>query len=270
VSKVHDFINHERKKRGVPHVYWSRGMARLAQSQANYCAKVGRLVHSNKSAFQGGENLAEGGNNFSPRAIVDCWLNSKAGHREYLLSARVKKAGVGIAKSGGRTFVAWSFSDSPPSYPDCPYYKAHKHKPPSHAWPGMKGLDRLLMRLKRCLPHRIRGTVGTRVVLTMIGGILIWVGYQVPLGRPMTDENIMSISMSGATFGFVVLMFCIACLGTILGVWKRKLGGFLTIIPGVLAFLAMMIDPNIGFTWPLVGPTLLVLSGGSSLWYLIR
>lgn len=103
-------------------------MARLAQSQANYCAKVGRLIHSNRFAFQGGENLAEGGGNFPPRAIVNCWLKSKAGHREYLLSSRVRKAGIGISKSKGKTYVAWAFSDGPPTYPDCPYYKPHRPK----------------------------------------------------------------------------------------------------------------------------------------------
>jgi len=101
-------------------------MARLAQSQANYCAQVGRLIHSNRYAFQGGENLAEGGNTFTPRAIVDCWLRSKAGHREYLLSPQVRKMGVGIAKSKGKTYVAWAFSDQPPTYPDCPYYKPQR------------------------------------------------------------------------------------------------------------------------------------------------
>lgn len=103
-------------------------MARLAQSQANYCAKVGHLVHSKRFAFQGGENLAEGGRYFSPRAIVRCWLNSTAGHREYLLSPKVRKAGVGIAKARGKTFVAWAFSDSSPTYPDCPHYRPHKQK----------------------------------------------------------------------------------------------------------------------------------------------
>jgi hypothetical protein len=106
-------------------------MARLAQSQANYCAKVGRLVHSNRFAFQGGENLAQGGNKFSPRDIVNCWLKSKAGHREYILSPRVTKSGVGIARRNGKTFVAWAFSDAPPSYPDCPYYKPKPIKIPN-------------------------------------------------------------------------------------------------------------------------------------------
>ena len=102
MSKVHDLINQERQKRGIHTVYWSREMARLAQSQANYCAKVGRLIHSNRYAFQGGENLAGGKGNLSPRTIVNIWLRSKKGHREYLLSSRVRKAGVGISKSKGK------------------------------------------------------------------------------------------------------------------------------------------------------------------------
>ena len=120
MSKVHDLVNFERKKRGICTVYWSREMARLAQSQANYCARVGRLVHSNRYAFRGGENLAEGGSNFTPRAIVNTWLGSRADHKEYLLSPRVRKAGVGIAKSRGKTYVAWAFSDQPPTYLTAP------------------------------------------------------------------------------------------------------------------------------------------------------
>jgi hypothetical protein len=126
MSKVHDLINYERKKRGIRTVYWSRTMARLAQSQANYCAKVGRLVHSNRFAFSGGENLAAGTGNMSPRAVVNLWLKSKKGHRENLLSPRARKAGVGISKSKGKTYVAWTFSGEPPTYPDCPYYKPHR------------------------------------------------------------------------------------------------------------------------------------------------
>ena len=103
-------------------------MARLAQSQAEYCARVGHLVHSNRFAFKGGENLAEGGSRFPPKSIVNCWITSHQGHREYLLSPRVTKAGVGISKRHGKTFVAWAFSDETPNYPDCPALK-HKRKP---------------------------------------------------------------------------------------------------------------------------------------------
>lgn len=98
-------------------------MARLAQSQANYCAKVSRMVHSKRYAFQGGENLCGGKGNFSARTVVNSWMNSKKGHREYLLSYDVKKAGVGIAKRNGKMFVAWAFSSSPCAYPDCPRFR---------------------------------------------------------------------------------------------------------------------------------------------------
>lgn len=128
MSKIHDLINKERRRRHLPHVYWSREMARLAQSQADYCAKVGRMVHSNRYAFQGGENLFGGKGNFSPRTVVNTWLKSKAGHREYLLSYNVKKAGVGIAKRNGKMFVAWAFSSSPCTYPDCPSFKRKRKR----------------------------------------------------------------------------------------------------------------------------------------------
>jgi len=128
MSKVHDLINKERAKRHLPHIYWSKEMARLAQSQADYCAQKGRMIHSHRYAFQGGENLAQGGPHFPPHTIVSCWMHSKAGHREYLLSSMAKKAGVGIAKRHGKTFVAWAFSSSPCSYPDCPSFKYHRNK----------------------------------------------------------------------------------------------------------------------------------------------
>ena len=122
-NNVHDIIKSERRKRGIPTFYWSREMARLAQSQADYCAKVGRMVHSSRYAFQGGENLCGGKGSFSPRQTVNSWLGSPR-HREYILSPRVRKAGVGIARRNGKMFYAWAFSDASPSYPDCPAYKS--------------------------------------------------------------------------------------------------------------------------------------------------
>jgi len=121
-NNVHDLIKTERKRRGIPAFYWSREMARLAQSQADYCARVGRMVHSNRYAFQGGENLCGGKGNFSPHQVVNSWLKSPR-HREYILSPLVRKAGVGIARRNGKTFYAWAFSSAPPSYPDCPQHK---------------------------------------------------------------------------------------------------------------------------------------------------
>lgn len=137
-NNVYDIIKEERRKRKLPGIYWSRDMAKLAQSQANYCAKIGRMVHSDRYAFRGGENLAQGGNNFSPGAIVSCWMHSKAGHREYLLSPRLTKAGIGIARKNGKTFAAFAFSDQPPSHPDCPYYKPKPLKIPTLKIPKLR------------------------------------------------------------------------------------------------------------------------------------
>ena len=108
--KIHKLINRERRKRGLNPAYWSGELAKLARSQAWYCAKRRKLVHSDRYAFQGGENLAMIGGRFNSKAPVSCWLGSK-GHREYMLSSRVTKAGVGVAKSRGNTYVAWAFSD---------------------------------------------------------------------------------------------------------------------------------------------------------------
>jgi len=138
-GEVHNLINKERHKRGLPHVYWSREMYRLAKDQANYCAKVGRLVHSKRFAFQGGENLCGGRGKFSPKTIVGTWMRSKAGHREYLLSPRVRKAAVAIATSKRGNYAAWAFSDKSPDPHDCPYYKTPRPKFKTSIRPKTKG-----------------------------------------------------------------------------------------------------------------------------------
>ncbi len=122
-NRVYDLLKLERQKRGLPNIYWSDEMARLARSQAEYCAKVGRLVHSNRFAYRGGECLWGGRGDLDPMDAIQAWLRSKAGHREYVLSPRTRKAGIGISRHGGFTCVAFAFSDEAPTYPDCPYYK---------------------------------------------------------------------------------------------------------------------------------------------------
>jgi len=112
---VHHLINKERRTRGLPHAYWNQEMYYLAKGQARYCAEVGHLVHSDRFAFQGGECLAGGRGAMSPKDIVNCWMRSKEGHREYLLSPRVKSAGVGIVTARGDTYAAWAFSDHLPN-----------------------------------------------------------------------------------------------------------------------------------------------------------
>jgi hypothetical protein len=120
MSEIHDIINKVRIQHGVPWICWSNDMALLAQSQADYCAKVDRLVHSDRPAFWGGENLFQGHRRSSPWDVVNCWMHSHAGHREYLLSPSVQSAGVGIAYAGEWMYVAWAFSNQYPSLSDCP------------------------------------------------------------------------------------------------------------------------------------------------------
>lgn len=112
--RIHKAVNRERRKRRIHPVYWSVNLAKLALNQAKYCAKIGRMVHSKRYAFQGGENLFMTTGRLKPMSAVRGWLRSKKGHREYLLSNRVTQAGVGIAKSRGKTYVAWAFSDGFP------------------------------------------------------------------------------------------------------------------------------------------------------------
>jgi uncharacterized protein YkwD len=109
---VHNLINGERRKRGIAPVKWDNHLYRLAKSQASYCAKIGKLVHSNRYAYQGGENLCGGKGNVSPRTIVTSWLKSKQGHREYMLSRRATYAAVALSKSRHGTYCAWAFSDN--------------------------------------------------------------------------------------------------------------------------------------------------------------
>lgn len=110
-SQIHQLVNEERQKRRILPVKWSEQLARQAQSQVEYCAEVGDLVHSSRYAFQGGENLFWVPGVPYARAIVDTWLGSTQGHREYLLSPRVKYAGVGVVYKNGETFAAWAFAD---------------------------------------------------------------------------------------------------------------------------------------------------------------
>jgi len=125
---VHILINAERKRRGLQPVYWSRVCASYAQSSADACAKMGQLIHARLLSWDGGENLAFGSRHFTPRAIVNCWMRSRVGHKDNLLNPQAKKAGVGIERTGKGTYVAWIFSRMLPTYPDCPGYRIHRRR----------------------------------------------------------------------------------------------------------------------------------------------
>jgi len=88
----------------------------LAKDQSNRMAKAGRLFHSNRYALKGGENCWMGkgySERALPKAIVNTWMKSKAGHREWILDPRVKTAAVAISRSRHGIFAAWAFSDQP-------------------------------------------------------------------------------------------------------------------------------------------------------------
>lgn len=126
--RVHTLINAERKRCGLRPLYWSKACADYAQSSADGCAKLGQLVHAHLLSWDGGENLAFGSGHFTPRAIVNGWMHSRAGHRENLLNPRATMAGVGVARKGKRTYAAWIFSRVSPTYPDCPGYKIRRQR----------------------------------------------------------------------------------------------------------------------------------------------
>lgn len=102
--------------------------ANYAQSSADSCAELGRLVHARLLYWDGGENLAFGSGHFTPRAIVNCWMCSRAGHRDNLLNPQATMAGVGVARRDKGTYVAWIFSRVPPTYPDCPGYRVRRQR----------------------------------------------------------------------------------------------------------------------------------------------
>lgn len=114
--ETQSLINRERKKRRIAPVAWSPYMYCLAKEVTKRHVGKGpnNLKHSNRYALQGGENLCTlSASNVSPKEIVKIWMNSRAGHREWLLDKRVKKAAVGISKGSRWAYVSWSFSERP-------------------------------------------------------------------------------------------------------------------------------------------------------------
>jgi len=219
-KQVHKLINKERKKRHLPHIYWNNKSAELATSQAKYCARVDRLVHSNRYAFQNGENLAQGDKHFSPRAIVACWMHSKAGHREYLLSPRVKQAGVGIAKSKGKTYVAWAFIDKP---------KTRTVKIPKLKFPRFGGRKMLRLPIKLAL-------VAASITSMILGGHGVWVYFSrlellfggeanklfLSLPVPIRIQPLIEwMSLKGLQSWFIPIGFIV--LGLILWGWQSNI-----------------------------------------------
>ena len=114
VAITNRLINAARTKRGIPPVKYSPKIYHFAKEHTHNMVKIGSLFHSHRYALQGGENcwMGKGIRNRGklPYMIVRSWMNSKQGHREWLLSSKVKYASVAIVKAKGNTyFASWSF-----------------------------------------------------------------------------------------------------------------------------------------------------------------
>lgn len=107
---THRLINKERVKRGRGWAKWDPYMYKLAKRLARQMAREGHIFHSDNPALKGGECVAGGKGNHSPRDFLKSWMTSP-GHRSWLLTPPVKFAAVGIATSKKGTYAAWSFHD---------------------------------------------------------------------------------------------------------------------------------------------------------------
>lgn len=108
--RAHQLINIERSKRKLSPVQWHWGSYKLAKTHARYMSKRRRIFHSDRFAFEGGENVAMLYGRPTARALVKCWMTSSP-HRAFLLHKDSKYAAVGIVRKGNRSYAAWTFYD---------------------------------------------------------------------------------------------------------------------------------------------------------------
>ncbi|RHZ77714.1 hypothetical protein Glove_174g41 [Diversispora epigaea] len=103
-------INKERSKCGLRPLTLNGSLSKAAQFQADYCAKVHKLTHSNPAGPIGarllkfkyawstaGENLASGFSSNAESKVVQAWMHS-AGHRANILGKGFKNVGFGFCK----------------------------------------------------------------------------------------------------------------------------------------------------------------------------
>lgn len=242
---VHRLINEERKRRGLPWVRWSPEMYRLAKDQANKMAKEGRLFHSPRFALRGGENVWGGKYHYRndlqlAKDIVNSWMKSHAGHREWLLDPSVKTAGTAISTSRHGTYAAWAFSDQP-------LHRPIKIKPLKFKMPfklkvpffthlkvrGGEGMLRLPVNiLLKCLSviGIILGAHGFYVYLHRLD--FPTVGAQklfLALSVPVRLEGVVSwMTREGVHGWFIPVVFIV--LGFVLWSFSNKVGGQFTLL----------------------------------------
>lgn len=132
---VHDLINAERTKRGVPALAWDARLAAIARAHSEDMARRHFFNHVNPDGEDPtargrragydcrkklsstedriglGENLYEISGNAPvdvARQSVKGWMNSP-GHRQNILERGYSKSGIGIAVSGDQVFVTQLF-----------------------------------------------------------------------------------------------------------------------------------------------------------------
>ena len=201
-------------------------MYHLAKDQSNKMARAGRLFHSDRPALKGGENCWMGkgySERALPKAIVDTWMKSHAGHREWLLDPRVKTAAVAISSSRHGTFAAWAFSDQPLHQPIkmpfkviVPRFKDNKAK-------GGVGMLRLPVKI----------TLMCASVASIILGVHGLYAYFHPL------ETLFALGMEGYDKLFFTLELPVSGLQTIVG-WMSLKGIQSWFIPAVFLIMGIV------------------------------
>lgn len=119
VASVLDLVNIERTSRGLRELTLDPTLSEMA---ANYCEEMieqGFFAHENPNTGETlgqrainagyiflaiGENLA--GGQTSPEQVVAEWMRSTQGHRENILAAQWREAGIGV-RTGGDYGVYW-------------------------------------------------------------------------------------------------------------------------------------------------------------------
>lgn len=236
VGEVHHLINEERRKRGLPHVYWSKEMYRLAKDQSNKMAKAGFLFHSNRYALQGGENICGGKGYHSAKDFVRNWMGSPR-HRAWILDPRVKTAGVGISRSRHGTFAAWAFSDQPLYQPvkikafrfKMPFklrWSPFKHRK-AKGGEGMLRLPVKVILMSASIASIILGAHGLYVYFSrleaLFGGKLdkLFLILELPVSELQSVVEWMSVK--GLQSWFIPAVFVV--MGIIIWSWSQRISG---------------------------------------------
>ena len=119
VASVLDLVNKERTSRGLRELTSSTTLTKMAEDYCDDMIEQGFFAHENPNTGETlgqrainagyiflaiGENLA--GGQTSPEQVVAEWMRSTQGHRENILAAQWREAGIGV-RTGGDYGVYW-------------------------------------------------------------------------------------------------------------------------------------------------------------------